>query len=531
MKMRPGISNKGYGTLHILLPFFSTVVIGQSAVTLPVPETVPSDAVQAPPNFVSFGFETPYLDNFANEFSENLVSSLAKRMSAKPIIRIGGTSGDRVLFNADLKENKKCVEGACPFSHQTTWELGPGYFEAFKKFPNAKMTFQAPLRGGEAGKDDINIERTLNYVRNAYNALGKERVESIALGNEPSVYYKTADEYIKNAIKVEDAIISNLTLKGEDAKIFQALDTLSPAAQSHKPYAVQEVFAGPDGINKNGRIKVAAEHYYQEPGAGKEDWDANKQQGRVMNHTAIARRLDKYMQSMNSVQNVQYILSETGGPMGVSVKDAAGFGAALWSVDFQLTALTRGIKRVVDSGRPIAEHTSWVPDDSTKDHNGGPQVRAAFSADMFVADFIGKNPGRVVELKVEQTNHLLSAYAMYSSDNKKVTRLALTNLRLWDGSASGGNRGKQTFIVPVGNGVKEAKVRRLRADKGVGATGFDVGGGGSNVTWAGEQWSFSLDNGKGHFPTGKAQVETVQVKEGRVSIDVPDSEAVVVDLA
>ena len=59
------------------------------------------------------------------------------------------------------------------------------------------------------------------------------------------------------------------------------------------------------------------------------------------------------------------------------------------------------------------------------------------------------------------------------------------------------------------------------------ALGYDIGGSDANVTWAGEQWSYKIDNGKGHFPHGK-QEETVQVKKGVAEVKVPDSEAVIV---
>ncbi|KAL3961226.1 hypothetical protein ACCO45_002749 [Purpureocillium lilacinum] len=114
---------------------------------------------------------------------------------------------------------------------------------------------------------------------------------------------------------------------------------------------------------------------------------------------------------------------------------------------------------------------------------------------------------------------------MYDNKSGKLQRVALVNMRLYNGTASA-KRERMTFQVNVGTGVKEVKVRRLRADKGVAAMGYDFGGPTSNVSWAGEQWSHGVDFGKGHFRSGKVEEKVVKVKNGVASVVVPDSEAV-----
>ncbi|KAL7622188.1 hypothetical protein AAE478_007691 [Parahypoxylon ruwenzoriense] len=492
--------------------------------TLSFSNSQPTDAVPAPPDFVSPGFETAFLDNYANTFSENLISSLASRMSVAPVIRVGGTSGDRVQFDPSLKNvNKVCVKGDCPHGSNAHFILGPGYFDAFKSFPDAKWTFQAPL-----GDGTYNETQLLAYVKRAWDAAGKDRVDAITLGNEPSVYWKTAKEYYDGAMKVQATIVKTLGLQG-DAKIFEVGDTLFSAATSHKPYAVQEAFKA--GFDSDKKVKFAAEHWYQ---GKKTTFDVKTLQDDLMNHKAITNLFAGYLKSMNAVQpadggdGVSYILSETGSSTvkGVTLQYTSGFGATLWSVDFQLTALSRRIKRVVDSGRPIAKQGSWTPDNSG--NNGGPAVRSPFSANIFVADFIGKDkPRNVVE--VLPNEEYLSAYVAYDDGSKKADRVALVNLKAWD-KASNQARGHHTFAVPVAQGTDSVKVRRLHADLGVWATGFDLGGTKENVTWAGEQWTYKVDQGKGHFVTGKLEEQTVKVQDGKALVNVPDTEAIIVYL-
>ena len=64
-----------------------------STQTIALPTTRPSNAFEVPADFPSVGFETAFLPGYNNSFSDKLVASLASRMAAPPVIRIGGTSG------------------------------------------------------------------------------------------------------------------------------------------------------------------------------------------------------------------------------------------------------------------------------------------------------------------------------------------------------------------------------------------------------------------------------------------------------
>ncbi|KAI1388681.1 uncharacterized protein F4822DRAFT_429297 [Hypoxylon trugodes] len=505
-----------------LSPSYAAEAAASATKTLSFPNSQPTNAVVAPPGFVSVGFETAFADEYANAFSENLVTSLADRMSVPPVIRIGGTSGDRVQFDPNLKNaNKVCTKGECPNGSNAYFTLGPGYFEGFKTFPNAKFTIQAPL-----GDGTYNETQLLAYVQRAWNAAGADRIDAIALGNEPSVYWKTAKAYYDGAKKVQATLTKALGLKA-DQRIFEIADTLDGAAKSHKPYAVQELLAA--GFDSDKTVKYAAEHWYQGTAT---TFNIDTLQAELMNHKAIKDRFGAgYMKSINAVlpdNGVSYILSETGSTIkpGAATNYRSGFGATLWSVDFQLAAMTRGIKRVVDSGRPTATHASWSP--NNKGEDGRPVVRPPYVANLFVADFIGKDKPRNI-LSLLPNQEFISSYLMYDRASKRPDRVALLNLKAWD-KGSNKDRGSQAFVIPVAAGTDSVRVRRLHSDFGVWATGFDIGGAKENVTWAGEQWTYKIDKGKGHFVGGKLQEQTIKVQDGKATINVPDTEAAIVYL-
>ncbi|GJN72545.1 hypothetical protein PLICBS_006618 [Purpureocillium lilacinum] len=497
----------------------ATVIAPRDAHPIPVPPSKPGDAVVVPKNFVGFGIESAFLNNFDNDFSENLVSALAARMSAPPVMRIGGTSGDYFLFDAHQKEDKVCFKGKCD-SHDASYLLGPSFFDGYKRFKDAKFIVQAPLG------NPINVTNTLAFVTRAWENLDAgKRVQAIALGNEVEFIYKAgAKAYVDAALSLQESIVKKLGLQGDAAKIFEAGNTASGTVTGNKLYQVKEILNA--NINKNGRISTTAEHWYQISGV--HPWTDHTMQSQMINHTAITKRFGPYTPSIKATHDrkLDYAITEDSAVLGgAEIHFSDGFGYTLWAVDFNLAAMARGVARVTNlAGRPNAKRVFWTPDNTGGKPSPGPQVRAPFPAAMFVADFVGKGePSAVKEIKTG--GDLTSAYAMYDNKSGKLQRVALVNMRLYNGTASA-KRERMTFQVNVGTGVKEVKVRRLRADKGVAAMGYDFGGPTSNVSWAGEQWSHGVDFGKGHFRSGKVEEKVVKVKNGVASVVVPDSEAV-----
>ncbi|KAK5991718.1 Beta-glucuronidase-like protein [Cladobotryum mycophilum] len=449
---------------------------------LSIPTTKPKNAFLVPPDFVGFGIESAFLNDFANTFSENLVSSLAARLSKPPILRIGGTGGDHLLFDPHQKEDKVCVKGPCG-DPAATYLLGPSFFDGYKRFGDARMTIQAPL------DKPLNVTNTLAYVWRAWNSLGRERVAVIALGNEVEYIYQSGvKSYVDAALSLQEAVVKNLSLSGAEARIFEAGNTASGTVVNRDSYKVQDILGA--GINNNGKIASTAEHWYQ-IGAGNQDWTDGAMQSLMINHTAITERFKLYTPALTASRNqgIPFAIGENAAVLGGGpITFSGGFGYGLWALDFNLAAMARGVSRVNNlCARPRAPRLFWNPSSAGGKQSPGPQ-------------------------EVETKRDLLSAYAMYDDRSNKLQRVALINLRLYNGTR-GGTRGQEMFQVSVGD-IKSAKVRRLRAEKGVAAMGYDFGGPGSNVTWAGEQWSHAIDMGKGHFVHGGVEESVVEVKGG-----------------
>lgn len=108
-----------------------------AAKTVSVLSSAPSNAVAVPGNFIGFGFETAFLNNYCvGDFSQNIVNSVAKRLGEPLIIRVGGTSGDRFAYDSNQLEVAVCTGGDCPIGSSASYTFGPSYFDGFKCFPD-----------------------------------------------------------------------------------------------------------------------------------------------------------------------------------------------------------------------------------------------------------------------------------------------------------------------------------------------------------------------------------------------------------
>jgi hypothetical protein len=340
-------------------------------------------------------------------------------------------------------------------------------------------------------------------------------VNAVAIGNEVNWFHENtynAAEYVADAEVAKDAITSVLEL-GSDP-IWEILDTASEqASKGNAPYTVKGVFDA--GINRDGQVKYVAEHYYQ--------WDGDTHgiRGQLLNHTAVRSKLANYLPSIQSTRETpgaRFILSETGGPLGVSEEVQTFFANTLWSVNFQLYAMSLGISRVTGVQRPEAKRSLWIPTEGLP--VPGPRVQAPYYALPFVADFVGKTPdGRRGVVNITLDSPVLTAYAIF--EGPTLARVAVVNLREYAGGDT--RNAVKVRLENLGAAVSEVRVGRLHADAGTAAGGFDVNG--KNITWAGQQWSYKVDGGDGH---GAVKMTTLEVTEGVVEVVVPDTEAVMV---
>lgn len=373
------------------------------------------------------------------------------------------------------------------------------------------------------------VSETVLWATTVVDSLGLDRIHSFEPGNEADLYpatnlgpptYQAAQtnaSYVGNFTAYAAAIAD--AVPGLTQPFFQAFDTSSHFDGSDAYILDVETGFGL-GINDAGIVKTVAHHYYQTDGGSAATLETG-----LMSHSAIAGKLDLFKPAIEYLQanapDVDYIISEIGNSLNPThdYSYQAALGSALWQVDFQLYALSIGVRRfnfqqIMHSGFDL-----WLPQASG---DSAPQVFASYYAQPFVADLVGSSgEARVAQLALddETTSGNWAAYAAYEGD--APVRLAVVNLEYWNSSSSTTERAAQNLTVAVPGGVTSVTVDVLSSPEGAGA-------GADTITYGGSQWTYES---LGLEVAGvRNDTQTLAVEDGQVSVAVYQSSAVLIHL-
>lgn len=163
--------------------------------------------------FVSWSFPAHFFTDYigqpgvANLFSRDVMDLMFNTTGKYPVIRLGGTSTDRLTLIHDQKE-AAINDYSSSLGVPDHVYIGPSFFELFKGFPNTHWDFQAVL----ANNTQAGLENTLEVTKRVKDVLGN-RLNLVEVGNEPTGYtswcrpktYKPAD-YVREWKTRSDSI-------------------------------------------------------------------------------------------------------------------------------------------------------------------------------------------------------------------------------------------------------------------------------------------------------------------------------------
>jgi hypothetical protein len=252
--------------------------------------------------------------------------------------------------------------------------------------------------------------------------------------------------------------------------------------------------------------------------------------GTLLNHTNTLVSISHHtaVQDALPASAPPYILGETNslynqGRAGLSNT----FGAGLWNLDFAVACASRGIRRVHFHMGTDYRYAAWQPVDVPwmviHPNITSKGTKPPYYGNVAAASFVQQG-SRIQELSWEGQGEFESAYVAYNGAGA-AQRALLINLNEWNytSPAVQAQRPSKTYTlaVPGGSGSKgTVTLSRLSAD------GSDAL---SGITWAGNSYNYELDNGKPVRLHNVTDVEHVVVKNGMVSVEVPDSSAVMVE--
>lgn len=148
-------------------------------ITFSQPFTHPSNSQIISASYAGFGIEPSNLYSYTgrsltNALSVNLLNNLANYTGAPPHVRIGGNTGDYMIYvpsheSYDVIPDPDAIgQGKFPTDSLI---FGPGYFEALDRFPT-----------------DTLITFGLNLAYTVRTGLKNVRLVSFEIGNEPDLY-------------------------------------------------------------------------------------------------------------------------------------------------------------------------------------------------------------------------------------------------------------------------------------------------------------------------------------------------------
>lgn len=266
-----------------------------------------------------------------------------------------------------------------------------------------------------------------------------------------------------------------------------------------------------------------------------------------MNHTRTTlslhsqANLSTHLTSLpyNTEPNLPFILGETNslynqGRPGLSNT----FGAALWGIDFNLYALSLNISRVHMHQGTNYRYQAWQPIDTNLTSRG---TKAPYYGSIAVAAFLGNYGGEEAQAQAPKVVNLPlpgeeeAAYAVYTSSSaESLSRVMVINMQAYNTSAYNSDYltpfprpvERYTFQLPSQGHRSHYAGRRFQVQRLL-ANGSDAITG---VTFDGWSYNYDLDEGR---PVRLGNVTTGEVgrvgREGRVSVDVEWSSAVILD--
>ncbi|KAI3324793.1 glycoside hydrolase family 79 protein [Xylariaceae sp. AK1471] len=528
-----------------------------SNVSWSVNPSIAADIIVGQPldGFVSFSIEFASFPDFAgnqsnpNKFSNNLLDNLGYLVGTKPYIRVGGNTQDYAIYNPNLTiALNGTVNATRSPDYPTTIEIGPSYFESYLTWPNVKFTHGFNMGGNH---DSRQWDTLLQTAAIACKTLGKDKLHWWEYGNEPDLFATSSQGPVRpsnysESDYVTEWLAGTRAIKGVIAETCPDLlsnDTYGYFAPSFGGVGnhLKAPLTWADGLDTDGTVRYFSTHNYISGAAS----PGVTLQGTLMNHTRTRSSVDAHVSEYASISpsapGLVQILGETNslynqGKPGLS----NSFGAALWGVDFNLYCASVGIGRVHMHMGTNYRYASWQPITTDLAIVG---TKAPYYGNVAVAAFLGNlaiEPARIAHLDLAHTGGddadgeagvQEAAYAAYV-DNV-LTRIMVINMRAYNYSLNG--TGDLSTLNPVPRPVRtytfgvngfedgtEAVVRRLYANGSDAITG---------ITWDGISYNYELKLGKPVHLRNVTTGEKLLVKNGAIAVDVPDSQAVVLDFS
>lgn len=481
------------------------------------------------PSYAGLGIEPSNLFSFTggdspNQLSINLLQHLTNYSGAPPHLRLGGNTGDYMVWDAshtayNLGKNPNQQEtGPSPADASV---FGPGYLEALERFPTGMpVTFQLNMAYDQSDYLDRIDEAAAAVV----DGLNNTKLYSFEIGNEPDLYLQSWNEqrngtwngqvYTQQWLARAESVCQNvLQSRKMNCTFFEAAQTASTISTT---FTLKDLVSNGINAEQNGSTYLSSwnQHdYFYFVDVSTYDLTLN-----IMMNFDNTENQFKYWASEISyalTTGIPYNLREMAnvGPTGLA-NISNTFGAALWFLNFYCYAATLNISSVEMHMTDNSYASPWQP---IFINEKNPNVRPSYYALAAMTQLIGSGNGTTRLASLATQNSFVRAYAAYANDD--FASMVIINAQQVNSTAA--NKGSIDFTLSLPQYSGQTLYLSYLS-----ASGAEVI---NNVTWNGISYEGDSLGTASQVEDQSGQNVSID-NNGGATITVRDSQAVIAHL-
>lgn len=454
-----------------------------------------------------------------NTFFYNILSNIKFHTNTPPPVRVGANSEDRTHFNPDVEFSQLQFPAPSfnvPYPEASTIVVGDGYYRASRFLPeNTRVTWGLNLGSNNLTAAFLMARSIAKAFTDPDVVDARVRLEAIEIGNEPDLYGNNGlrvsgyniSTYISEWATIANNVTTVLGISPLSFTKFLA-PSFATTSRTTSGWSPQSLFAtGLLNSSSGALIKTISQHKYSGSfcsGSPALLQDLMTKANIRGNITILAPDI-----AATRAQGLKYILGETNsfachGAPGVS--NVAG--AAIWTLDYLLSAAHAGISQVVFHQGIGFKYNFVQPVTLSRDPVTGqplevplpPHIQPQYYAAIIAAEASGaSNNVFFVELSVNDPR--ISAYAFYEG-TILISAVFIDSTGYYRNASAPGTRRSThiNLVFPRDPFRSTITIKRLSIPFADDTQG---------LRWGGKTYETSTG-----LPEGTLQVETAPIRQG-----------------
>jgi hypothetical protein len=416
--------------------------------------SVPTDLSTRPlvPDVYGYSIEPLWVDAYVNtSLASTLLGSIANLTGRAAPIRVGGNSADFTYLYPSSPlplTGNDSVALPSPTS-ATRFNITPRWFDSWATyFPvGTNLIYTLNFADNSSGWANAVAQASA-----AHAALGDSLV-AFELGNEIdhfiNKHWRDADWGVEAYIKQFRNLTAQITgsawytelSNNKKAPSFQAAVFADPPLVPDQQDEVDDFSIA--NLTKvmtpedRGLVSSFATHLYPQSTCDAPRW-LRLRLDLLSDHAVVWRNVSQYIPQVAAADSAgsELVMGETNsascsGKSGISDT----FGAALWGVDYVLTAASIGVRKVYFHLGARSEYSSFTPlTYELKNETLAPGVRAGWYAHYFVARVVTSCGAKELSVAAlpDANSSSLSGFAVYGGDT--LSKLVFLDMGVWNGT-------------------------------------------------------------------------------------------------